>query len=86
MHPKDSDGMGIGVDFYQTTLEFSRSLNYSLCDIFLEGGFSRITILWNTLIQVLFYHDLTFFSLKMCHKNFENWFTNKHLMSKDVFE
>ena len=26
------------------------------------------------------------FSPKMCHKNFENRFTNKHLTSKNVFE
>ena len=26
------------------------------------------------------------FSPKMCHKHFENWFTNKNLISKNIFE
>ena len=52
----------------------------------LEEGFSRITTLWNSFIQISSYHDLAFFSPKMCRKNFENRFTNKNLTSKNVFE
>ena len=53
---------------------------------FLEGGFSRITMLWNTLIQVLYDHVKHSFSPKMYRKNFANRFTNKNLMSKNAFE
>ena len=45
----------------------------------LEGGFSPITALWDTLIQILSYP-------KMCRKNFENRFTKKNIMTKNVFE
>ena len=52
----------------------------------LEIGFWHITKLWNSLIQILSYHDLAFLSPKMCRKKFENRFTNKNLTPKSVFE
>ena len=47
----------------------------------LEVGFSPITMLWITLIQI-FYHDYKHsISPKMGRKNLENRFTNKNSMA-----